>query len=407
MALDGPNPEPTYKEFMANVYFDVHGSLKFLADEHVILEEPLNELGKFNVDSEVVSKVIVLIHQASSSIPSISTSIINLSPPKPVSFTTQAPIFTATTTTTAATLLPPQQQSLTDSKDHFRKLPKADMKEILHQWMFESGSYKSLPEHVALYEALEASLEQASRDEFLTEKINHARDVVTIKTLLHVYNIQIQVRRENMIRVLQGQHSPQLLNPQPGKHLTLKRLLPAPLGKSHLLTEQPIKDLPITDNMEECHLLLTDQVDLANPEGHRIVPEVRKPLPLRVPPALSISKLKVAHYLDFGLEELVMSLWIESEHEYDISFTYGISYYRFKRKEFCITRHDAPSDHSKVRSHMRILSVISLKTYERYVYTFLKDIILHRADYKEYKISEADFKNLHLNDFEDLYLLHL
>ncbi|GJW60194.1 hypothetical protein Tco_0109529 [Tanacetum coccineum] len=30
-----------------------------------------------------------------------------------------------------------------------------------------------------------------------------------------------------------------------------------------------------------------------------------------------------------------------------------------------------------------------------------------RSDYKEYKISEADFKNLHLNDFEDLYLFHL
>ncbi|GJR68787.1 hypothetical protein Tco_0014852 [Tanacetum coccineum] len=29
------------------------------------------------------------------------------------------------------------------------------------------------------------------------------------------------------------------------------------------------------------------------------------------------------------------------------------------------------------------------------------------ADYKEYKISEADLKNLHPNDFEDLYLLHL
>ncbi|GKF04958.1 hypothetical protein Tco_0035626, partial [Tanacetum coccineum] len=34
-------------------------------------------------------------------------------------------------------------------------------------------------------------------------------------------------------------------------------------------------------------------------------------------------------------------------------------------------------------------------------------IILRRADYKEYKISEADFKNLHLDDFEDMYLLHL
>ncbi|GJU67836.1 hypothetical protein Tco_1254095 [Tanacetum coccineum] len=56
---------------------------------------------------------------------------------------------------------------------------------------------------------------------------------------------------------------------------------------------------------------------------------------------------------------------------------------------------------------MRILSVISLKTYERYGYTFLKEIVLRRADYKEYNISETDFRNLHPNDFEDLYLLHL
>ncbi|GJY35402.1 hypothetical protein Tco_0420780 [Tanacetum coccineum] len=32
------------------------------------------------------------------------------------------------------------------------------MKEMLHQRMFETGSYKSLPEHIALYEALEASM---------------------------------------------------------------------------------------------------------------------------------------------------------------------------------------------------------------------------------------------------------
>ncbi|GKB79266.1 putative reverse transcriptase domain-containing protein [Tanacetum coccineum] len=123
--------------------------------------------------------------------------------------------------------------------------------------------------------------------------------------------------------------------------------------------------------------------------------------------ALSISKLKAAQYLDFGLEELVPLLWIESERDYDIKAAYGISHWWFKHKEFYITRHSAPSDRSIVRSHMRILSVVSLKTYERYMYTFLKEIVLHIADYNEYKISEADFKNLHPNDFEDLYLLHL
>ncbi|GKC91410.1 hypothetical protein Tco_1152059 [Tanacetum coccineum] len=112
---------------------------------------------------------------------------------------------------------------------------------------------------------------------------------------------------------------------------------------------------------------------------------------------LSISKLKEAQYLDFELEELVPSLWIKSEREYDISVAYGISYWWFKYKEFYIIRHSAP----------RILSVVSLKTYERYGYPFLKEIVLRIADYKEYKISKADFKNLHPNDFKDLYLLHL
>nr|GEY39126.1 hypothetical protein [Tanacetum cinerariifolium] len=46
-------------------------------------------------------------------------------------------------------------------------------------------------------------------------------------------------------------------------------------------------------------------------------------------------------------------------------------------------------------------------TFERYRYAFLREIVIRRADYNEYKISEADYKNLHPNDFEDLYLLHL
>ncbi|GJY20429.1 hypothetical protein Tco_0392995 [Tanacetum coccineum] len=122
------------------------------------------------------------------------------------------------------------------------------------------------------------------------------------------------------------------------------------------------------------------KIDLLNPEGNLVVPDVNKPLPLGGPPerrnALSISKLKAAFYQDFRLEELVPSMWIESEREYDISATYGISHY-----------------------------VVNLKTTSRYDYTFLREIVLRRADYKEYKISEVDFKNLHPNDFEDLNIV--
>nr|GEZ41216.1 hypothetical protein [Tanacetum cinerariifolium] len=158
-----------------------------------------------------------------------------------------------------------------------------------------------------------------------------------------------------------------------------KRKAPSSLSKQNIITqsEQPV-------NMEECHLLLTNQIDLVNPESHRVVPSVSKPLPLGGPPgqvtiqpqyffnkdlkylvsgdkdrrnSLSISKLKAAYYPDFGLKELVPLLWIESEREYDISAAY--------------------------------------------------EIVLHRADYKDYKISKVEFKNLHPNDFEYMYLLHL
>ncbi|GJS19867.1 hypothetical protein Tco_0448499 [Tanacetum coccineum] len=124
--------------------------------------------------------------------------------------------------------------------------------------------------------------------------------------------------------------------------------------------------------MEEYHRMVMDQVDLVNPEGHRDLEYLVSSDKGRRS-ALSISKLKAAQYLDFGLEELVPS---------------GLRV-------------------NVIRSHMRILSVVSLKTYERYGYPFLKEIVLRRADYKEYKISKVDFKNLHPNDFEDLYLLHL
>nr|GFC36086.1 hypothetical protein [Tanacetum cinerariifolium] len=238
VALVGPNPEPTHKEIMAIVYLDVYGSLKLLVDKHVILEEPLSssetlssmknlddaytfgdqflndksnedEPGKLNMDSEVVSMVMVLIHQVSSSVSPLSTLIIDLFPPRPVPATTYAPIFTATTTPKTPTRLLPSplpQQSTSDSElaaleqklaafeqksktlnntaqnlrsrvfnlqllgSASQDQPNPDIKELLHQRMFESGSYKSLPEHVALYEALEASMDRANRDEFLAKK---------------------------------------------------------------------------------------------------------------------------------------------------------------------------------------------------------------------------------------------
>ncbi|GJS67814.1 hypothetical protein Tco_0682379 [Tanacetum coccineum] len=92
------------------------------------------ESDKANMETKVKLMVTVPIHQASSYVPLLSTLVIDITPPKPaVHVALQALL-----------------------RDRFRDLPEADMKEMLHQRMFKSGSYKSHPEHVALYEALEA-----------------------------------------------------------------------------------------------------------------------------------------------------------------------------------------------------------------------------------------------------------
>ncbi|GJR11632.1 hypothetical protein Tco_0794284 [Tanacetum coccineum] len=118
--------------------------------------------------------------------------------------------------------------------------------------------------------------------------------------------------------------------------------------------------------MEECHKLLTDQVDDAI-----------------IRPVLSISKMKAACYPDVSLEQMVPDqMWIEKECKYDIAAI-------------------------AARTHKRILSVVRIKVFSLYGYDYMKMIVLRRADLNEYIIAEKDFKYLYPSDFEDLYLLNL
>ncbi|GJU73083.1 hypothetical protein Tco_1264488 [Tanacetum coccineum] len=156
--------------------------------------------------------------------------------------------------------------------------------------------------------------------------------------------------------------------------------------------------------MEECHKLLTDQVD-----DTILRYNVSKPLPLGGEPghvtiqpdfffnkdleylrygrkvgrpALSISKMKAAYYPDVGLEQLVPDqFWIEEECKYDIAAMYGISHWWFQRQRFYIDRFSSEGDRRAVRTHMRILSVV--------------------------RIEKGTSNTSIPSDFEDLYLLNL
>ncbi|GKB14367.1 hypothetical protein Tco_0848290 [Tanacetum coccineum] len=104
--------------------------------------------------------------------------------------------------------------------------------------------------------------------------------------------------------------------------------------------------------------------------------------------ALSISKLKAARYLDFGLEELVPSLWVESERDYDISAAYGIIHWWFSRKQFYINKHSEPSDREEQSDPISNSHVIRVKTFEKYGYNYdeSRKFFVYLTT-KEYKIS--------------------
>nr|GEV37425.1 copia protein [Tanacetum cinerariifolium] len=148
------------------------------------------------------------------------------------------------------------------------------------------------------------------------------------------------------------------------------------------------------------------EIDWANSGGDQVKIDVSQPLPLAGPPghvsiqtqfffnkdleyfwygnkgsspALLISKIKVARYLDFGLELLVpKQIWIDDVH-------------------------NSSSLQKEVKTYMQILSVVIIKAYSRYGYDYLSKIVLRRADFQDYTIAEKDYKNLYPSDFKDLF----
>ncbi|GKB06348.1 hypothetical protein Tco_0834581, partial [Tanacetum coccineum] len=74
--------------------------------------------------------------------------------------------------------------------------------------------------------------------------------------------------------------------------------------------------------------------------------------------ALSITKMKATSYLDARLEQMV------PDQMYDISASYGIFHWWFKRQQFYIERHLADTNRRAiVRTHMRILSVVRIEVF--------------------------------------------
>ncbi|GJS41271.1 hypothetical protein Tco_0566314 [Tanacetum coccineum] len=191
------NPEQIDEEFTTTAYPNVQENLKLPTEDQVVLKEPTSSTR--TLSSQQNNWQGTQLHQSvpcgedTSSVPLMTSPVIDLTVSHPVSTTIHAPFLTSTatvTTTTTTTSLPPPppqtQQSttypilvrrivskavddiVTNAIDwamqallraRLSDLPAVDMKEILQQRMFEDKSYKAHEDHKNLFDALQKSLE--------------------------------------------------------------------------------------------------------------------------------------------------------------------------------------------------------------------------------------------------------
>nr|GEU76210.1 hypothetical protein [Tanacetum cinerariifolium] len=350
VALAITNPKPMYDDFVATVYPKLHKSLKILADEQVILEDPpssfgtlssmknlddtytfgdqffndkstKDELRKQNVDTKVVSMVTVPIHQAYASVSPLSKPIIDLLPPKAAASPLPEPFTAAITETTTTTLPlppPPQQQSMTDSE--------------------LAACVTALEKKFADFEKKSQTLDNTNRDKFLAKKdMSRKRRLDDQDPPPHLPDLDLSKKKRHYSDASRSKQPPAPHSSAWKAFNTREAPSSSSKQQSTPYSKQPVEDMPIPDDenkllsktrdigsfikwfckrigkkklsksdlegpafkvirafheniislqfqMEECHRMLTDQVDLVNPEGHRLVPDVSKLLPLGDPP---------------------------------------------------------------------------------------------------------------------------
>nr|GEU93919.1 ribonuclease H-like domain-containing protein [Tanacetum cinerariifolium] len=488
----GPNPGVQYEGQAGSNLGDVAESQPqsnqfFMEKQHE--EEP----GKTNAEAEVQSMVSVPIHQDTSSVPLMTTPIINLTTSQPGS-----PLLTSTTTTSIITTItsfpPPPQQSTTypilvtsivELEQHMADLLQNEF--ALEKRLDKHGSqlYKlenlNIPHQVSnavdeiVTDAVDKAMQAPLRARFsdlihwsvitqtnsyqIRKKLTRRkeRDVTYQELLLGLH------RHSHHLHLLQQAHlqyggkalssyksaasAPQFIawttsdtRYESAGISETQELSPTdsliqddsiPDEQVHLSDDEDSKNdhLPKADSRKDWWEPLPEEerpttpkptwiipssnvsdVDQTNPEGDQVRVNINQPLPLGgLPdhvtiqtqfffnkdleylrygskgssPALSISKMTAASYPYFGLEPIVPEqMWIDDVH-------------------------DSPTRRKEIRSHMRILSVVIIKAYSRYVYDYLREIILRRTDLQEHTIAKKDFKNLYPSDFEDLNMLLL
>ncbi|GJZ42380.1 hypothetical protein Tco_0589266 [Tanacetum coccineum] len=297
---------------------DLRPSLKFLADEHVILEDPLSstgtlssmknledayaigdqfindkstedDSGKLNAEAEVVSMVTVPIYQASSSVP--------LTPPTPQSIPESE----------LAERVTALEKKLSDLEQNNKNLDNTTQNLGFRVYTLE---LRDLPHKI---------------DEAVRENVKEAKN--GLKPILD----DERPAPPKPAWVIPTSHIPDAENNWAN---ALASTYQAMVGKTELTQAdfegqayEVVKAfypdvVHLQFQMEECHKMLTDQIDWANPEGDQVRIDISRPLPLSGPPghltlAASEKDFKKLYPSDFeDLNRLLLQGWDATGYEY-------------------------------------------------------------------------------------------
>ncbi|GJS93338.1 hypothetical protein Tco_0800306 [Tanacetum coccineum] len=410
-------------------------------DQFFVKNPQEEEPGKTNADAEVQSMVLVPIHQDTSSVPPMTTLVIDLT-----TMQSDTPLPTSTTTTsiiTTTTSLPSPPQPLQSTTDlilvsriapllvRFRDLHTVDMKDILQQRMFEDDFYKAHTVHNDLYEALQKSLELDYSNQHLADqeeaRKKDERDLSPPPPPLSTGTSRSAQQQGN--KAPSFSKTAALASQSMAWTTSNTRYESASVFGTHKLS--PNDSLMRDDSIPKEQVHLSDDEDFET--DHQSKANSRKdwwkPLPEEERPANpeptwtipSSNKSDVTGdmttFLKWYCRQVNKTTLTQADFEgqaYEVgkAFYPDVVHLQFQMEECHKMLTDqvnwANLKGDQVRMNVnQPLPLGRPLAYSRYGYDYLSEIVLRRADHQEHTIAEKDFKNLYPSDFEDLNLLLL
>ncbi|GJS44279.1 hypothetical protein Tco_0569322 [Tanacetum coccineum] len=239
-------------------------------------------------------------------------------------------------------------------RERFRYLSEEDMKDMLHQKMFESGTYKSIPEHIALYEELKASMPQDPQSSAWKKFDTQDAPSSSSKQQSSPY-------AEQPLKPILDDERP--ATPEPAWVIPTSHIPDAENNWANALASmyQAPAEKSLLEKTGDMRTFMNWYCQKANPEGDQVRIDISRPLPLSGPPGHVTIQTQFFFNKDLDYLRYVPLM---------VSLIGGL-----------IVRNSTLTE------------------------TLLTQVA--RADCQEYTIAEKDFKNLYPSDFEDMNMLIL